>query len=189
MKFFFNTHPKICSLIFQERKEGRERERKNINVREKHWSLASCMCLARDWTHNPGMCPDWASNSQHLGVQDDAPTNWATWPGQFMQFFSIIFIKFMTFHNFYKLQYHCAGHLIRIFLVLSDVAHLATEGRSSACLIHFSVSRIFSVKQCVCVWALALWMRVTFIGGGYISASFHVQSLLSYLTSQLWEFW
>ena len=31
-----------------------------------------------DWTHNLGMCPDQESNPQHFGVQDDAPTNWAT---------------------------------------------------------------------------------------------------------------
>ena len=28
-----------------------------------------------------GMCPDWELNPQPLGEWDDAPTNWAPWPG------------------------------------------------------------------------------------------------------------
>ena len=41
---FFNSHPKTCLLIL-ERGEGREREwERNIDVREKHRSVASHMC-------------------------------------------------------------------------------------------------------------------------------------------------
>ena len=45
---FKNPHLRICLLIFRERKGGREwgrkKERKrNIDVREKHWFVASCM--------------------------------------------------------------------------------------------------------------------------------------------------
>ena len=32
------------------------------------------------------MCPDWGSNPQPFGVQDDAPTNGATWPGHWVIF-------------------------------------------------------------------------------------------------------
>ena len=35
----------------------------------------------RDRTCYLGMCPDWGSNLQTFGVWDDAPINWATWPG------------------------------------------------------------------------------------------------------------
>ena len=42
------------------------------------------MCTpTRDQTRNWGMCPDRESNLQTFGVQDDAPTNWATLPGLF----------------------------------------------------------------------------------------------------------
>ena len=35
-----------------------------------------------NWTHNPGMCPDGGLNLQPFGVQNNAPTNWATQPGR-----------------------------------------------------------------------------------------------------------
>ena len=41
--------------FYRGRQGGRER---NIYVREKHQSVSSHTCLTRDWTHNPGMCPD-----------------------------------------------------------------------------------------------------------------------------------
>ena len=37
---------------------------------------------SRDQAHNLVMCPDWELNLPPSGVQDDAPTIWATWPGQ-----------------------------------------------------------------------------------------------------------
>ena len=48
--FFLNPHLRTCLLIFIERGERRERER-SINVKEKHQSVASCMC--RDQGPNP----------------------------------------------------------------------------------------------------------------------------------------
>ena len=55
--------------------------------REKHWCekhllLPPIHTPTRDQTRNLGMCPDWQLNSQPFAVQDDAPTNWANWPGQ-----------------------------------------------------------------------------------------------------------
>ena len=42
---------------------------REISMWEKHWSVASCTS------------PDWGSNPQPFGAQDDAPTSWATRPG------------------------------------------------------------------------------------------------------------
>ena len=73
MLFFFNSHPRIYLLIL-EREAGRQTDRHththtDINVREKHWSVAS-----RKY-------PKWGLNPLPFGVQDSAPTYWATWPG------------------------------------------------------------------------------------------------------------
>ena len=60
--FFFclNPHLSICGMFLL----MRERER------EKHWWFASCKCSY------------WGPNLQPpFSAQDDAPTNWATWPG------------------------------------------------------------------------------------------------------------
>ena len=46
--------------LFLERREGKEE--RNINVREKHWLVASCMYPNQGRTHNLGMCPDWELN-------------------------------------------------------------------------------------------------------------------------------
>ena len=47
---------------------------KNIDVREKHPSVASC--THPDWgICNVGRCPDQELNPQPVGVQSDAPTN------------------------------------------------------------------------------------------------------------------
>ena len=54
-------------IDFREKRMG-ERER-DIDVRRKYQSVASYMC------------PDRESNPQTFGVQDNASTNWATWPG------------------------------------------------------------------------------------------------------------
>ena len=40
--YFFNHHLRTCFLREREEGRGRERER-NIDVREKHWSVASCV--------------------------------------------------------------------------------------------------------------------------------------------------
>ena len=51
-------------LLILEREKWREEEvERNIDVRKKHSSVASCRC------------PDWESNLQPFGVWDDAPTH------------------------------------------------------------------------------------------------------------------
>ena len=87
-----------CLLIFF---WERERER-NIDVREKHWSVASCMRPNQGSNRNLDMCPDRESNPQTFGVQGDAPINWATQLGLFLIFwetsilFSIVAAPFYT---------------------------------------------------------------------------------------------
>ena len=45
--------------LFLEREEGKEEEREgNIDVREKHQLVASCMCPEWGPDRNPGMCPE-----------------------------------------------------------------------------------------------------------------------------------
>ena len=46
-------------FTFRERgREGEKARERNIDVREKHRSVAFRMCPSWDQTHNPGMCPD-----------------------------------------------------------------------------------------------------------------------------------
>ena len=60
-------------LFILERGEGREKEReRNIEVREKHQSIASCTRPIRDGTCNLGMCPAQESNRWLSTLQDDA---------------------------------------------------------------------------------------------------------------------
>ena len=59
-------------LLIPER-EGRDKEReRNTSAKEKHQSAASCTCLPRYNTCNPGMCPDGERNPQPFSMQDDA---------------------------------------------------------------------------------------------------------------------
>ena len=81
---FFNPHLRIRYVYWFLEREGerrrkeegdrwgwgeREREKgRSISVREKYWSVASCMCPTSDGTRSL------------FGVRDDAPTNCATQP-------------------------------------------------------------------------------------------------------------
>ena len=69
-------------LLILETEEGGENEReKNLCKRKTLISLPHEHARTEDWTHNLGMRPDQESNLQHLGAQDNAPTNWTTWLG------------------------------------------------------------------------------------------------------------
>ena len=66
----------------------RRREKKRNGEGEKHQCdrETSLGCFPyctqnRDQTHNLGMFPDWELNQQPFGVQENAPTNWATQTG------------------------------------------------------------------------------------------------------------
>ena len=64
-------------LLLLEREEERERERgREMDVKERNIDcLPSVRAPTGDRTHNLGMCPDWGSNPQTFGVQDNTPTN------------------------------------------------------------------------------------------------------------------
>ena len=62
----------LCLLILERGTQGGER---NIN------RLPTVCGPTRDRTRNLGMCPDWESNPQPLGVQDDTLSNQVTQPG------------------------------------------------------------------------------------------------------------
>ena len=62
---------RICLLILEReggKWEGRRERNRNIDVREKYWSVAS------------STLPDRGLDLQLFGVLDDAPTIWATEP-------------------------------------------------------------------------------------------------------------
>ena len=64
---------KYFIYLFLERWEGKEKEReRNTDVLEKHWLVASQTPPTRDVAHNWGICPDWESDQQHFGLQDEA---------------------------------------------------------------------------------------------------------------------
>ena len=67
-QFVFNPH--LRGFFLREREEVRER---NMRVPK------------GDQTCNLDMCPEWGSNPQPFDVWDSFPTNWATWPGLFLQ--------------------------------------------------------------------------------------------------------
>ena len=70
--FYFSASPEDMFTDFRE-EGGRKREReRNINVREKHWSVTW------DQTHNLGMCPDQKLNPWPFSLWNNTPTNWAT---------------------------------------------------------------------------------------------------------------
>ena len=93
--FLKNSNQRICSLNWQRgkggKKWGRDKEReRNINMREKHPSVASYTCPDQGW------------NPQPLGVWNNAPTNRATWPELQWFFKSQTHVRLITntFHRF-----------------------------------------------------------------------------------------
>ena len=74
---FWYVHTYFLYLFF-ERGKRREKEReRSINVREKHWSVASPMCPNWGLNMHPRLRPDRESNWQPFVLWDDAPTDWA----------------------------------------------------------------------------------------------------------------
>ena len=60
------------SPLFLERERDKSMRERNID------QLPLIGSPTGDRTHNLGMCPDRELNLQHFGLQDDAPTHWAT---------------------------------------------------------------------------------------------------------------
>ena len=91
---FLKPHLRTCLLIL-ERGERWEREReRNIDVREEHWLLASCMC------------PNWGINPQprHVPWPGIKPmTFWFTGPhqpGWVLIFFFLSIFYWLCYHSF-----------------------------------------------------------------------------------------
>ena len=84
--FIYFPHLRTCLLIWERGEWKKKKRERNIDVREKHWLVASPICApTRDQTHNLGMCPDWESNPRPSGL-GDASTNWATLARAIWQF-------------------------------------------------------------------------------------------------------
>ena len=88
---FLSSPEDIFSLLL-------EREEEGGGEREKYQPATPICAQTRDRTHNLGMCPDWDSNLQPFGLQDDAPTNKAT-PARAEDLKTlIIFTPLLCFH-------------------------------------------------------------------------------------------
>ena len=62
--------------------EGKEkRKERNINVQEKHRSVASHTSPVGDLACDPGMCPNWKSNWRPFGSQASAQSTEPYQPG------------------------------------------------------------------------------------------------------------
>ena len=60
---------------------GEKEKERNIESREKHWSVASCTCPDQDRARHLGMCPDQALNLSLSGLQDNAQPTKPHQPG------------------------------------------------------------------------------------------------------------
>ncbi|KAF6104488.1 hypothetical protein HJG60_011403 [Phyllostomus discolor] len=79
----------LCAALgpWREGKGWRQRRREpNIIVGEKHQLAASCTPPTGDLAHNPGMCPDRASNQRRCGSQASAQSTEPHQPGQKQSF-------------------------------------------------------------------------------------------------------
>ena len=92
--------------LFTFRERGREGERKrNINVWEIHWSVASHIPPTGDLACNPGTCPDWELNWWPCGLQSGTQsTEPYHQPG-------LIHLFFFNFFYCYSVTIVCIIHL------------------------------------------------------------------------------
>ena len=54
---------------------------------------------------NLGICPDRGSSLQTFGIQDDAPTNWATQLGLHYFIFNVVFLEHFQKYFTFDLKY------------------------------------------------------------------------------------
>ena len=71
--FFLYSSTEDIFIDSWESGRGRERARTSVWERNINWLLFVGVPTGNQ-THNLGMCPDWESNPQSLGVQDNTPT-------------------------------------------------------------------------------------------------------------------
>ena len=81
-----NSYPR---MFIDFRKGARKR---NIDVEREHWSVPPIHTMTRSRTHIRGMCCDWGSNPQPLGIWDNTPTNWATQSGLEKLFYLFVLV-------------------------------------------------------------------------------------------------
>ena len=77
--------------LFIFREKGRERHREEEKYQFVRETSIGCLSQAptRDMAHNPGMCPDWESNRQLLGLQDGGPPTEPHWSGTSKHFLKL----------------------------------------------------------------------------------------------------
>ena len=83
---FYNMHFKDFIYLFLERGKGREKEKHQCVV-------ASHTPPSGDLACNPGMCPDWESNLQPLGLQVSTQSTEPHQPGQNSDYFKVQFLR------------------------------------------------------------------------------------------------
>ena len=105
--FFFWSSPEdmFIDFFFWEGESEKEREKK------KHW------CERETLVGCPRKLPDWGSNPQSFCVRDDAPTNWATWPGPHCVFICISLMAVNVAHLFICLFIICISSLVKCLYV------------------------------------------------------------------------
>ena len=86
---------KILLTYFQ--REGKGRRERNMEVWEKHLSVASLTSPTGDLAHNPGMCPDWELNQRPFGSQASAQSTEPHQPGLLLYFFLFVIKVFPLF--------------------------------------------------------------------------------------------
>ena len=82
--FFPNPHLRMCLLIWQQ--ASNVFSFTNIDVKERYQSAASCIGSR------------WALRPQPFGIWDNAPSNWAIWPG-------LDVVLFLRVKHEYNLKY------------------------------------------------------------------------------------
>ena len=85
-KFFFKSSPEDMFIDFREKRSDSETLLWERNIS----SLPPVLGPTGD--HTLGMCPGWESHPQPFGVWNNAPTNWATWPGPDARLFNMTYI-------------------------------------------------------------------------------------------------
>ena len=93
-------------FTFRQRGRGKEGEREG---EKHHCVVASCVPPTGDLACNPGMCPDWESNQQPIGLQASTQSTEPHQPGQKCStsgerdfpFVKIVQLRFVHF-NLYK---------------------------------------------------------------------------------------
>ena len=160
--------------------EGREKRReRNIDVREKHWSVASHVLSCQDWTHNLGTGPDWESNQRPFTSQGDSPPaepRWSGWTALFVSSRIVLFhriassrVQQLHVQLNKKLFFQSNQPQVKGTVTTCASGYLIAQGRQNIPIIREtsvgqSCPGSFLCSVLSCIW-LALWTKVSFITG------------------------